>query len=63
MRIRSLAAVLIIIGGLFAYALGVMLVAELLPANQLVKAAFFAAAGLLWVVPAACLLRWMARPT
>ena len=61
MRGRSLAVALIIIGGLFVYGLGVMLLAELLPKDELMRAVFFAAAGFLWVVPAACLLRWTAR--
>jgi hypothetical protein len=31
-------------------------------ASTLAKLAYFVVAGLLWVVPAALLIRWMARP-
>lgn len=62
MRARSLTATLSIIAGLFVYALAVMLIAEWLPPDWPVQAAFFAAAGLAWIVPAARLVRWSARP-
>ena len=58
MRARSLIAISAIIGGLFVYALAVMLLAELLPGYWPVQAAFFAVAGLVWIVPAAGFVRW-----
>ena len=58
MRARSLIAISAIGGGLFVYALAVMLVAELLPPYWPVRTAFFAVTGLVWIVPAACVVRW-----
>jgi hypothetical protein len=58
MRARSLTATLAIIGGLFIYALAIMLIAELLPTYWPAQAAFFAVAGLVWIVPAARWVRW-----
>jgi hypothetical protein len=58
MRARSLIAVFAIIGGLAAYALAAMLLAETLPASWPIQAAFFAIAGLVWIPPAARIIRW-----
>jgi hypothetical protein len=58
MRARSLFAISAIIGGLFVYALAMMLLAELLPRYWPVQTAFFAVVGLIWVVPAAGFVRW-----
>jgi drug/metabolite transporter (DMT)-like permease len=58
MRARSLIAILAIMGGLFVYALAAMLIAELLPAYWPVQTAFFAVAGIIWIVPAARFIRW-----
>jgi hypothetical protein len=58
MRARSLIATSAIIGGLFVYALAVMLVAETLPGYWPVRTAFFAVAGLVWMPPAAGIVRW-----
>ena len=59
--VRSLVTILTIIGGLFVYALAIMLVAELLPPYWPAQTLFFAVAGLIWIVPAARFVRWMAR--
>jgi hypothetical protein len=58
MRARSLIAVFAIIGGLAVYALAAMLLAEMLPPYWPLQAAFFAVAGLVWIVPAARIIRW-----
>jgi hypothetical protein len=61
MRARSLVTILTIIGGLFVYALAIVVAAELLPPYWPAHALFFAVAGLAWIVPAARFVRWMAR--
>jgi hypothetical protein len=58
MRARSLVAISAIVGGLFVYGLAVMLLAELLPPYWPARTAFFAVAGLIWIVPAAGFVRW-----
>jgi hypothetical protein len=58
MRVRSLIAISAIVGGLFLYALAVMLLAELLPPYWPVQTGFFAVAGLVWILPAAGFVRW-----
>jgi drug/metabolite transporter (DMT)-like permease len=60
-RMRSLVTILTIIGGLFVYALATMIVAELLPPYWPAQTLFFAVAGLIWIVPAARFVKWMAR--
>ncbi len=60
-RMRSLVTILTIIGGLFVYALAIMVVAELLPPYWPAQTLFFAVAGLIWIVPAARFVKWMAR--
>jgi hypothetical protein len=62
MRARSLITTLTIIAGLVVYALATMLLAELVPAYWPAQAVFFAIAGLVWIIPAARLVRWSARP-
>ncbi len=44
---------------LIAMAIGANYVAD---AHMLLQVAYFLVAGLLWVAPAALLVRWMARP-
>jgi drug/metabolite transporter (DMT)-like permease len=60
-RMHSLVTILTIIGGLFVYALATMIVAELLPPYWPAQTLFFAVAGLIWIVPAARFVKWMAR--
>ena len=62
MRLRILLGTLLLVLGLAGYALAVMVVAvRLLPQYWAVEAAFYAVAGIGWIVPAAGLVRWMQR--
>ncbi len=62
MRLRILLGTLLLVLGLGGYALAVMVAAvRLLPEQWAVEAAFYAIAGLLWIPPAARLVRWMQR--
>jgi hypothetical protein len=62
MRLRILFGMIALVVALAAYGLAVAAVAaHALPANRLLAAAFYAAAGLAWIVPARALVRWMAR--
>jgi Protein of unknown function (DUF2842) len=60
MRLRILLGSLVLVIGLALYALAVIeAAARLLPDNQAVALAFYAAAGVAWIFPAARLTRWM----
>ncbi len=60
MRLRILAGTVCLILGLAAYAaLVVAIVTRLLPDRTLIDMAFYAAAGIVWIWPAARLTRWM----
>jgi hypothetical protein len=60
MRLRILAGIVILILGLALYAaLAVAIVTRLLPDRTLIDLAFYAAAGIAWIWPAARLTRWM----
>jgi hypothetical protein len=62
MRLRILAGTLLLIVGLAVYAaLVVAVVTRLLPDRLLIDMVFYAAAGILWIWPAARLTRWMSR--
>ena len=63
-RIRKLIGLVLLLAFLAFYALMVVaLAAGVLPhAHWLVQTAFYAIGGLLWVLPAGLLIRWMARP-
>ncbi len=62
MRLRILFGMIGLVLALAAYGLGVAAVAaHALPANRWLAAAFYAVAGLVWIVPARGLVRWMAR--
>jgi hypothetical protein len=62
MRLRILFGVLLLVLGLTGYALAVMVAAvRLLPQQWAIEAIFYAAAGMLWIPPAARLVRWMQR--
>ena len=63
-RTRKLLGTIALLVFLGAYALIAMLVAIALQVNdsKTVELAYYAVAGLLWVVPAALLIKWMARP-
>lgn len=60
MRLRILAGTLILVGGLFFYGLVIAALAARLPLGKPLAAfAFYAMAGVVWVAPAAWLVRWM----
>ncbi len=62
MRLRILIGTLLLVFGLGAYALAVSAAAaRLLPEQGAVEAAFYAVAGIVWIFPAARLVRWMQR--
>jgi hypothetical protein len=61
-RGRILGGMLVLVIGLAVYALLVMrLAVEILPEHWAVETVFYAAAGVLWVWPAARLVRWAQR--
>ena len=63
-RTRKLLGTIALLVFLVAYSLVAMLVAIALQVNasKTVELAYYAIAGLLWVLPAALLIKWMARP-
>jgi hypothetical protein len=62
MRLRILAGTVFLILGLALYAAVVVaIVARLLPNRTLIDMALYAAAGIIWIWPAARLTRWMNR--
>jgi Protein of unknown function (DUF2842) len=62
MRLRILLGTVILIVGLALYAAAVAVIAHrLLPPRTLIDLAFYAVAGIVWILPAAWLTRWMNR--
>lgn len=63
-RVRKFIGTVLMIALVVVYALLTMTiaVARLAEASGLVTALFFLVTGLLWVVPAGLLIRWMQRP-
>lgn len=63
-RTRKLVGTIALLVFLGLYALLAMLVAVVLQVNdsKAVELAYYAIAGLLWVLPAALLIKWMAQP-
>jgi hypothetical protein len=63
-RVKKLIGTLVTVVFLFIYSLTAMLLAErLLPGTSgLVQLAYYATAGLIWVVPVGALIAWMQRP-
>jgi len=59
MRLRILVGTIGLILGLFVYAGLVVIATPLLPQETLLDMAFYAAAGMIWIWPAARLTRWM----
>jgi predicted membrane channel-forming protein YqfA (hemolysin III family) len=43
-------------------ALGVAIVLQVQNANKFVELAFYLVAGLLWVIPAGIMIKWMQKP-
>jgi hypothetical protein len=64
MRTRKLVGTVVLLAFLCAYALAAMLAAVVLQVrdSKTIEVAFYAVAGLAWVVPAGLLIRWMHRP-
>jgi hypothetical protein len=64
MRTRKLIGAVLLLLFLSAYALAAMLVAVTLQVNgsKLAEVVYYVVAGLLWVVPAAWLIKWMQKP-
>jgi len=63
-RTRKLVGTILLFVFIAAYALVAMAVAMVLQVNasKLVELAYYVIAGLLWVLPAGWLIRWMQRP-
>lgn len=64
-RTRKLIGTIVIMVILMIYALLALAVAIVLQVNQaskLAELAYYAVAGLLWIVPAGLVIRWMGRP-
>ncbi|HLJ63098.1 MAG TPA: DUF2842 domain-containing protein [Stellaceae bacterium] len=60
MRWRSLIGILVLVAGLAFYGLAVTaLAAHLLPGDGIAEIGFYAVAGIVWILPAARLTRWM----
>jgi hypothetical protein len=64
LRTRKLVGAIALIVFLAFYALAAMMVAIALQVNasKLVELIYYPAAGLLWVLPAMWLVKWMQRP-
>lgn len=62
-RVKKLVGMTALVVGLLAYAFVVMIVGQvrLAQAGAGAQLAYFAFFGLIWVVPAALLIRWMER--
>jgi len=63
-RMRKLVGTVLLMVMIIVYALIAMAVAVALEVNttsKFVELAFYAVAGLLWVVPAAVIIKWMSR--
>ena len=63
-RLRKLIGTVVLLVFVIVYGLITMSVAatRLPGTSHLVQALFYAVAGLIWVVPAGLLIKWMARP-
>jgi hypothetical protein len=60
-RWRTLTAGTAILVGLAVYAAAVVSVGDLLPDHWAIELAFYAVAGVAWVIPAAWLIAWAKR--
>lgn len=65
-RLRKLIGLILLLGLIFFYALGIMLIAvsnwSWAPENQFWTFIFYLVTGLIWTVPAAVIIWWMQRP-
>ena len=55
-------ALLVLVSVYAILALAVAVVLQVHNANKLVELAYYAIAGLLWVLPAGVLIKWMQKP-
>jgi hypothetical protein len=64
LRTRKLIGAIALVAFLAVYALGAMMTAIVLQVNgsKTVELVYYIVAGLLWVLPAGWLIRWMQRP-
>jgi hypothetical protein len=64
MRVRKLigTVILLLFLGLYAWAVAAIGAGRITLAPQWLQFSYFVAAGLLWVLPAGLLIRWMQRP-
>jgi uncharacterized protein DUF2842 len=64
MRIRKLIGTIVLLAflALYAWAAAAIGAGRITLAPHWAQLAYFVAAGLVWVVPAALLIRWMQRP-
>ena len=65
MRTRKLIGTVLLLVMIAVYSLIAMVVAVALEVNttsKYIELAFYVVAGLLWVLPAALLIKWMSRP-
>jgi chromate transport protein ChrA len=62
-RVKKLVGGVVLVAFVVVYALVVMIVGQvrMAQASGLAQLAFFAVFGLIWVIPAALLIRWMER--
>ena len=64
-RTRKLAGAIALLVLIFVYAvlaLAVAVVLQVQNANKIVELAYYVIAGLLWVLPAGVLIKWMQKP-
>lgn len=63
-RLRKLIGTIVLVAFVCVYALVAMVVAAVtLPdESRAVQMAYYAVAGLVWVIPAGLIIRWMERP-
>lgn len=64
MRTRKLAGTMVLVLFLAVYALAAMMAAVILQVNasKAVELAYYLIAGLLWVIPAGVVIKWMQKP-
>ncbi len=58
-RFKKLVGTAVLLGGLVAYVLGAIVIADFVPKHWLAQLLFFATAGIGWAFPAIPLIKWM----
>ena len=58
-RLKKLIGSGVMLGGLFAYVLGAIALADMVPKHWLAQLFYFALAGIAWSLPAIPLIKWM----